>query len=231
MVAVAQRKAREVPSRTEVKRRRQIIAATSRSIVKHGLCATTLASVSKEAGLSEGVAVFYFKTKMGLLAEVLRHHYAVYQAAWLDAKEQAGPGPLRQLLAILRCDFDSVVCSTEALIVWQAFWGEVRARPHYREILDLYDSVRVDMMREVCAALLRELARPIEQTDRFSMAIDSMVDGLWLRLYLSEEGEMTRRDALEIAFGAVAASLPECAAEIAEALQHESALSRTGDSA
>ncbi len=217
MAAATSRRARKGPSRIEVKRRREIIEATSRSIVKNGLCGTTLASVSKEAGLSEGVAVFYFKTKMGLLAEVLRRHYEVYQAAWLGAKEAAGPRPLKQMLAILAADFDPVVCSTDALIVWQSFWGEVRARPHFREVLGLYDGQRVDIMHQVCEDLLRDLGRPVEEAGTLSVSIDSMVDGLWLRLYLSE-GEIDHRGALEIAYGSLAARLPECANEIAEEL-------------
>lgn len=218
MATVKHRKARQKPSRTEIKRRQEIIEATTRSIVKNGLCATTLASVSKEAGLSDGVAVFYFKTKMGLLTEVLRHRYVIYQAAWLGAYEAAGPHPLQRLLAILRSDFDPEICSIEALIVWQSFWGEVRARPHYKEVLDLFDGKRVDTMQEVCADLLRALGRPVEQAKSMSVGIDSMVDGLWLRLYLAE-GDVPHVEALEIAFNALAAQLPECAEEIAAELE------------
>src|SRR3546814_11615880 len=56
--AAAARPRRE---RTEnaAKRRRQLIEATIDSIVEHGLSATTLATVSDGAGLSQGVAVFY----------------------------------------------------------------------------------------------------------------------------------------------------------------------------
>ena len=57
------------------KRRRQIIEATQRSIVKNGLSGTTLATVSAEAGLSQGVAVFYFKNKQTRRGEALRHQY------------------------------------------------------------------------------------------------------------------------------------------------------------
>ena len=91
----ASKKADEVRPRKEragnaAKRRRQIIEATVRSIVKNGLGRTTLATVSAEAGLSQGVAVFYFKNKQTLLAEVLRHHYEEYQKHWQKARKAAG---------------------------------------------------------------------------------------------------------------------------------------------
>ena len=53
-------------------RRRQILDATLRSIILSGLAKTTLATVAAEADLSQGVAIFYFKSKNGLLSEALR---------------------------------------------------------------------------------------------------------------------------------------------------------------
>jgi TetR/AcrR family transcriptional repressor of bet genes len=60
------------------KRRLQLLDATLRSIAINGLSKTTLATVAAEAGLSQGVAVFYFKSKTGLLTEALREHYQRY---------------------------------------------------------------------------------------------------------------------------------------------------------
>ena len=75
------------------KRRGQIIEATYRSIVRNGLSGTTLASVSNEAGLSQGVAVFYFQNKQSLLGAALRHQYEIYQENWQKAVSAAGPDP------------------------------------------------------------------------------------------------------------------------------------------
>ena len=61
------------------KRREQLLNATLRSIAANGLAKTTLATVATEAGLSQGVAVFYFKSKNGLLTEALRSKYQKYE--------------------------------------------------------------------------------------------------------------------------------------------------------
>jgi TetR/AcrR family transcriptional repressor of bet genes len=106
------------------KRRQQLLDATLRSIVNNGLSKTTLATVASEAGLSQGVAVFYFKSKTGLLTEALKEQYTRYNDNWAKALAKAGTDPLDQLIALIEADFAPSICNTEALSVWFAFWGE-----------------------------------------------------------------------------------------------------------
>ena len=76
-----------------------------------------------EAGLSQGVAVFYFASKTGLLTETMRDMYRSYEENWRGAA--AGGLKIRaQLVALITADFDPRVCSPEILSVWFAFWGE-----------------------------------------------------------------------------------------------------------
>ena len=53
-------------------RRRQLIEASIRSIADYGLAGTTIATVAREAGLSQGIINLHFKTKERLLIETLR---------------------------------------------------------------------------------------------------------------------------------------------------------------
>lgn len=194
-------------------RRRQIIEATIRSIVRNGLPGTTLATVSAQAGLSQGVAVFYFKNKQALLGEALRHQYEVYQAHWQHARASAGDDPLAQLMAMVRADFDPDVCNEQALSVWHAFWGEASARPLYATISEGFDAERLAAMREVCEALLTASERPLHQAGEIASGIDALTDGLWLRLHISTES-MDIPLALRITARFMAAAFPEHAAAI-----------------
>lgn len=189
-------------------RRRQVIEATMRSIVKNGLGGTTLATVSAEAGLSQGVAVFYFKNKQTLLGEVLRHQYQVYMDNWQAAREAAGPDPADQLIALVKTDFDPGICDAESLVIWHAFWGEASARPLFAEISTTFDAERTRAMRDVCAALLAASGRPADDAAELGAAIDALTDGLWLRIYLSTEGLNTGR-AAKITAKFVAQMFPE----------------------
>src|SRR3546814_1614245 len=85
--------------RTEnaAKRRRQLIEATIDSIVEHGLSATTLAPVSDGAGLSQGVAVFYFQNKQALLAETLKYNYEEYNKVGRSALAEAPDHQVEQI--------------------------------------------------------------------------------------------------------------------------------------
>lgn len=202
--------ARPRRERTEnaAKRRRQIIEATIRSVVRNGLAGTTLATVSAEAGLSQGVAVFYFKNKQTLLGEVLRYQYEIYQDHWQSKRDAAGPEPLDQLIAMVKADFDPLICDAESLVVWHAFWGEASARPLYAEISEKFDAERVAAMRETCAALLAASGRSAAEAHDLGTGIDALTDGLWLRIYLSTE-VLDTSQALQITARFLAAAFPE----------------------
>lgn len=167
------------------KRRSQILDATFRSIVRNGLSGTTLASVSNEAGLSQGVAVFYFHNKQTLLGAALQRLYEAYQDTWQKAVSAAGADPAAQIIALVRADFAPELCRDDNLIMWHAFWGESKARPLYGEISHSFEEERAQAMRNACAALLQAEGRPLAGADDIAAGIDAMTDGLWLSMYLS----------------------------------------------
>ncbi len=71
-------------------RRWQLIQATIRSIANHGLADTTVATVSKEAGLSQGIVNLHFQSKERLLVETLRFVADEYKDTWERALANAG---------------------------------------------------------------------------------------------------------------------------------------------
>ena len=190
------------------KRRRQIIEATLRSVVKNGLAATTLATVAQEAGLSQGVAVFYFKNKHTLLAEALRSHFEFYRQNWRQALAATGADPIDRIVALVRADFDREVCNPQALAIWHAFWGEANARPLYAEIAKELDADRAAEMHQACAELIERDGKDPGDADLVAAGVDSLTDGLWLRIYLTPES-MSPALALEITARHLAAEFPE----------------------
>lgn len=176
------------------KRRRQLLDAARRSIMANGLARTTLATVAGEAGLSQGVAVFYFNSKSGLLTETLRAHYQAYETTWRAALAEAGASPRDQLLALIEADFDEKICNADALSIWFAFWGEQRFTPQYAEISAAFDTDRTAAIREVCARLFT--SAPAEETVRIADWIDTLTDGFWQHIHLRPE-LITREYAVE----------------------------------
>lgn len=169
------------------RRRRQLIEAAIDSIVEHGFAATTLAKVSAAAGLSQGTAVFYFKTKEALLEETLRHHNEAYRSVWQAALARAGDDPVDRLMAVVLADLDPEICTARNLALWTSFWGEAGARPRFAEICDTFDGEREEALRRLCAAVREPMGGPDWSVDALIKALDTMIDGLWVRMHISPD--------------------------------------------
>lgn len=187
------------------KRRQQLLDATLRSIAANGLSRTTLATVAAEAGLSQGVAVFYFKSKTGLLAEALRAHYERYQQHWTEALEQAGPDPVQRLITLIEAEFSPVVSDAEALSIWFAFWGEQSFTPQYARISAEFDRHRTAESQRVCAALMP--GAPPEETRRVADWIETLTEGYWQHLHVFP-ATTSREEAAQSALALAARLLP-----------------------
>lgn len=189
------------------KRRRQVLDATFRSIVNNGLARTTLATVAQEAGLSQGVAVFYFQTKDGMLTEALRDLYQTYEAHWKKALAQADPAPAAQLLAIVTADFDPKICNPSILSVWFAFWGEQKFKPRYAELTREFNDNRSAAVKGICARLLPDDPGRAENIAEW---VDTLTDGYWQNIHLFPDSCDNAR-ARKAALACIRALLPEFA--------------------
>lgn len=167
------------------KRREQLLDATLRSIAANGLAKTTLATVANEAGLSQGVAVFYFKSKSGLLTEALRAKYQKYEKNWSDALDATSGDPGAQLVALIKADFEPKICNAESLAIWYAFWGEQNFTPEYASVTSEFDDRRADAMETVCRDLVGTSQKG--EAKRIAEWIDTMIDGFWLRLHVNSD--------------------------------------------
>ena len=212
-VLLQERRPRRERADNAARRRAQILDATIESIVRHGLSATTLATVAEVAGLSQGVTVFYFKTKQALLAEALRSHYEEYRAVWRAALDAAPADPVERILALVRADFDPAICNRRTLTLWHAFWGEATARPLFASISESFDRERSTALREQCEAASRLLDPTVWGPQDLALALDSLTDGLWLRMHL-DPAAMDNPSALRITLRALAAAFPSRHAEI-----------------
>ncbi len=183
MPATVARKPRKERKENADRRRRQLLDAARRSILAHGLARTTLATVADEAGLSQGVAVFYFKSKGGLLAETLRDLYQSYETHWTRAQAAAGPDPLNQLLALVEADFSPRACGPSVLPLWFAFWGELRFQSEYDAVAENFDLRRHEAMCAVWRALLP--GRSAAEADQLAEWTETLTDGYWQHMHVS----------------------------------------------
>jgi TetR/AcrR family transcriptional repressor of bet genes len=178
-------------------RQEQLILATIRSVASRGLSDTTMATVSSEAGLSQGIINLHFQSKERLLVETLRYIADEYRQAWKKALAGAGDSPARQLAALVLVDFRLPVCDRNKLAVWFAFWGESKSRPTYRQICAERDRAYRKEMVQVVEALIEEGAYQEVNADSVAAGLSAMTAGLWLDM-LTNPRAMSRQDGREI---------------------------------
>jgi AcrR family transcriptional regulator len=188
-------------------RRLQLIEATIDSLARRGYSETTLADVADGAGLSRGIVNFHFESKDKLLVATLQHMAEEYAGHWRGALDRAGSDPARRLAALVAADFDRNVCNRRKLAAWCAFWGEARSRPTYQALCGARDEAYQDTVVELCAALIEEGGYPLDARAT-ALALDAMLEGLWLRLMMRGE-DMTREKGHAAARAMLAALFPK----------------------
>ena len=197
------------PRRTASKeeRQKQLILATIRSVAKHGLSDTTTATVSREAGLSQGIINLHFRSKDRLLVETLRHLAEEYRLTWEKALERAGTDPADRLRALVGVDFEPPVCERRKLAVWFAFWGESKSRPTYRKICAERDKAYREEIVSVCSQLVQDGAYGDVDPDTVGASLSAMTSGCWLDLLIRPRS-MSREQARQLCMSYLAATFP-----------------------
>ena len=182
-----------VKKRTESKEKRklQLIKATIRSIANNGLSDTTVSTVSKEAGLSQGIINLHFQSKDKLLLETLAYVVDEYKALWESALDNAGESSADRLEALVDVDFHRSVCDRNKLSVWFAFWSETRSRPTYRKLCSERDRGYDAMMVELCQDIIDEGGYEKIDANLAARGLASLTEGLWLDMLINPRS-MTR---------------------------------------
>lgn len=191
-------------SPTSTRTQARVIEAVVEVIARQGICGTTFASVSAEAGVSQGVLVFHFKNKEGLLTAALSRLLQEYRQTWREAIE--GRDPLERILQLIRVDFSPEICSQTKLALWFSFWGEAGAQPLYNKICVEAEIERNDAMLESCRDLVAVPGGP--DPDLLTQSIDAFTDGLWLQMHMQGH-PLTREEALEAAFAHLRLMIPD----------------------
>lgn len=196
-------------SRTLAKQRRreQLIKATINCVAKRGFSATTMADITREAGLSLGIVNLHFKSKENLLQETLKYLSEEYRNQLEKTLEKAGPGPADKLTALVNLDFSTAICDRKKLAVWFAFWGESRSRPIYMKTCAEYDRHYVQVVAELFAEMLRNDNIQRHNPVTLARTLDAITDGLWLDMLLTPK-ELDRKQARDLVMNFLHTVLP-----------------------
>lgn len=196
-------------------RRQQLIDATIESIAKHGLSATTMATITKVAKLSHGIVNFHFRNKDTLLIETIGYLADQHHDLWRKMYAKTGSSPKEKLSALVEADFHPHVCNRKNLTVWFAFYGEQKYRAAYRERCGPIDSDRIAETTQLCRLIKEEGGYDNVDPSMFAQSLEAFNDGLWLNILLYPK-TFSRQQARNDCFAYLAAFFPQHFAGSAE---------------
>lgn len=208
MNALALKEANPKRTASKQERRLQLIQATIRSIAQRGLSDTTIATVSREARLSQGIVNLHFQSKERLLVETLQHVTDEYKDTWEKALASTGPGNAERLEALINVDYDKSVFDRDKIAVWFAFWSETKSRPTYRKLCAERDRSYDTVLTGIVKSIIEEGEYGPLEPEIIASGLAAMTEGLWLDLLLNPRS-MNRDKALKISRTYLSCLFPE----------------------
>lgn len=173
---------RSLPAKT---RRKQLIKATIKCIAKNGLSGTTMADVTKLAGLSLGIVNLHFETKEKLLVETLRFITDEYRNGLDKIFFNENLSTEEKIRAHVAFDFSRAIADRNKLAVWFAFWGETKSRPTYHSICADYIDEIAQNLTQLFSILKNEQNYQSVDPELVCTCYTALSDGLWLALLLT----------------------------------------------
>ena len=185
--------------RPKAERRQQLIDATIRCIAQHGLSAITVQMVTREAGLSVGIANLHFQSKDNLLRETLRFVAEEYHGGQIQIMEGAALTDLGERLdALLDFQLGRGVTQRQKMSVWFAYYGEAGARPVYQKIVSTVDRLAAQKLETLFEAIIAEAHYEGVDAKELATGYSALIDGLHLGLLVTPK-ELTKRRARAVA--------------------------------
>ncbi len=161
-------------------RRRQLIDATIATVEAYGFADTTIARISRAAGLSSGIISHYFGGKDALLEATMRSLLSELQRESIGRLRRAGGDPIARIEAVIGANFAEHQFTPRVTAAWLAFYGQV---PHSHDLARLHGAY-VARLRSNLGHAFGQLLEPVA-AQRAADGMASMIDGIWVRAALS----------------------------------------------
>lgn len=172
-------------------------------IVELGIQGTSLRAVAAKAGVSNGLIRHYFSSKENLIAEAYSRTITIITDPPLAVAAEAGP-PIEKMRRFIVASITGPVADPRILSLWATFISQVHINDRFRDV----HREKYGAYRAACAGLIKDLleanaceASPAE-LQRQSIALNAVIDGLWLEGCLSPD-EIDERLQIDIGLSAV----------------------------
>ena len=175
------------------RRRREVIDAAWRVIVRDGLEATTLRKIAHEGGFTTGVVSHYFADKRAVIVSSFEAASADFLGDFADALD-AAPSAAAQLIALVETAVPDDSRRRAEWRLWSEMWSYAARDADFRRTLVATDAQWEGAIADVLAAAQAEgLLDARLDAAREATIVARLVDGLGVRAWLSGDWDGARR--------------------------------------
>jgi len=185
-------------------RRKELRQAAFAVLQREGIAGATIEKVAAQAGASKGIVLHYFRSKQELFEHAMRESNLVLRDTVVARLKQAST-PMQRIDAVIDGNFEPHLFQPSIAHAWLSLCAEVPRDEKLRRIQTVIHS----RMRSNLLSGLRHLAGP-QDAQAIAFGITALIDGLWLRLGLQQDG-ISRDYALKQVRDYVAARLAQAA--------------------
>jgi TetR/AcrR family transcriptional regulator, transcriptional repressor of bet genes len=175
-------------------RRQSLIAACAVCLAEDGARGVSVRAICRRAGVSAGLLTHYFAGIDQLILATYHDTGRKVSDAVAAAVAGAGSDSRKRLEAYVTASFRPPVLDPQLLATWLAFWSLMKSDPAVAQVHgELYAGFRQgleDLLRECVGGDI-----PADDVRLAAIAINALVDGLWLELCLDERGPFTAAEA------------------------------------
>lgn len=167
------------------KRKQQLIEANIASIAKRGLEGTTIAHVSKGAGMSRGIVNFYFTSKEKMMQETLSFLVDEVTVIWKEtiaAGREHGVDSLEIAEGVLRMLMSDRICSAKRMLVWSAFFGYAGTHAAFARIIRTMDDALTAQLKK----LWQEAEYEPRAAETHARQLLALIRGHWLMAAMTD---------------------------------------------
>ena len=166
----------------EDKRREDLIAATLQCVAERGLAGATVREIALRADVTPGLIRYYFPAKDDLISAAYRAVMSRMTVQASDALKNADSDARSRLNAFVTANLGAPIMDPHNLSLWAGFIGLVHADPamaaaHRDGYLGFRDELEI-LIRDALMAAGKPAQTPL--TRRHAIAINAIIDGLWL---------------------------------------------------
>lgn len=184
----------------EAERRHDLIEATLDCIAEYGLEGATVRQIAIKAGVTAGLIRHYFQSKEHILQEA----YRIVIARLTEKAERVTGDPETRLRDFIVINLTEPVANSRSLSLWASFISRVSVDPElaaiHREGYLSFRNALESLLADFLSA--RGADASPERCRRLAIAINGLLDGLWLEGCLA--GELFGKSELvEIALGSI----------------------------